>query len=424
LRSELAQDTRPHLLFLCQTLPFPPDGGAHIRSYHLLRLLSREYRVTALHFYRRATRPTPEHVRSGLDGLKDIAEVEAYPIPQEFSRIRWYWDHIRSVLARRAYTVFTYESRDFARRVRALLSTNEFSLVHVDSLDLAYYLPLLEEVPMVCGHHNIESALLERRAEVQQDPVSRVYMRLQSRFTRAEERRWAPKVSLNITCSPVDSDVLTTLAPNAGVTSIPNGVDTRGFPPSFSGMEGIVFVGGYSWFPNADGMRWFAEDILPLIRHQAPHLPVTWVGRMPAPTGKEFEDRFGITVTGYVDDIRPYVHRAACMIVPLRVGGGTRLKILDGWSLGSAIVSSSVGCEGLDARHDQNILIADSSEEFAQAVLQVVSDAELRERLGRAGRETAETVYDWAVIGDRLLKEYRDLRAASGLPKSSTPGGR
>ncbi len=189
------------------------------------------------------------------------------------------------------------------------------------------------------------------------------------------------------------------LAPGAPFAVVPNGVDTHTFRPASVPQAGVVFVGGYSWYPNRDALAHFAEDVLPLLRAQVPGVQVRWVGRAPDEVRREYRERHGMELTGYVEDIRPSVHQAACYVVPLRVGGGTRLKILDAWAMGKAVVSTSVGCEGLDARDGENILVRDDPAEFAAAVRRVLEDDALRARLGEAARRTAEEVYEWEVIG-------------------------
>ena len=165
------------------------------------------------------------------------------------------------------------------------------------------------------------------------------------------------------------------LVPNARFEVIPNGVDVDAFVPSAGGAkDGIVFVGGMSWFPNADALEFFDEEILPLVRARDERVKVTWVGRAKPDVIASYAKR-GIELTGHVDDIRPYVGSAACYVVPLRIGGGTRLKILDAWAMGKAVVSTSVGCEGLDAVDGQNILIRDDPAAFAAAVMMVLRDS-------------------------------------------------
>ncbi len=400
---------RERLLFLAQTLPYPPDGGVQIRTYNVLRLLARRFDVTALCFYRRASHPTPEHVERSLKGLSELVEVEAFPIPQEYSRRQLLLDHAVSSVTGRVYTVRSYRSTAYRERIQQLLNDRSIRLVHVDSLDLSDYLPMVSGIPTVCTHHNVESALLRRRAEQESSSLRRAYLRYQSRLMRREEARWAPRVDLNATVSPADAELLRDIAPGARTRVVPNGVDTRLFQPAPGGEDGIVFVGGYTWFPNRDALGYFAEEILPLIRRKDADVPVRWIGRAPAAVREEYREHHAIELTGYVDSIQPLVSRAACYVVPLRVGGGTRLKILDAWAMGKAVVSTSVGCEGLDARDGENILIRDEPAGFADAVHRVLRDPALRERLGNAARRTVETTYDWDVIGRTMIPAYEEL---------------
>jgi glycosyltransferase involved in cell wall biosynthesis len=402
------QRPKPRLLFLCQTLPYPPDTGVAVRTYNVLRLLAREFDVTALCFYRAAERTSSDDLQRSVKGLQPLAHVEAFPIPQEHSKARFVFDHVRSLVSRRAYTVWAYESTEFRQRVRELVNNMEFQLVHMDSLDLVGYLPWLSGLPVVCVHHNVESALLRRRAATTRGLAGR-YIALQARLTEMEERRWCPAVSLNIAVSDADRDVFQEIAPSARFVVVPNGVDTLNFQPMDASVEGIVFVGGYSWQPNRDAMEHFCLKVLPLLRARGIYAGVTWVGRVPDVVKHEYAERFGVNLTGYVDDIRPLVQRAACYVAPLLAGGGTRLKILDAWAMGKAVVSTAVGCEGLEARDGENILVRDSAEDFADGVEAVLADGELRRRLGAEARRTAEKRYNWEVIGDQMLPHYRNL---------------
>jgi glycosyltransferase involved in cell wall biosynthesis len=410
---------KPAILFLCQTLPYPPDGGVAIRSYNVLRLLARHYRVTALCFYRRAVM---QDVSASLAALSRIAHsVEAFPIEQEYSRGRLVRDHLKSLANRRVYTVSAYESPAFRARLQSLLHDNAFELVHVDSLDLSGYLPLLSGVPTVCVHHNVESALLRRRAHVESSPARRAYLMLQARLMEREERTWCPRVALNVAVSEADLIEFQRIAPGASVAVVPNGVDVSQFVPGGAGECGLVFVGGMTWFPNKDALEHFARDILPALRSLGCQERVTWVGRA-LPGAAEVYAPLGITLTGYVDDIRDYVQAAACYIVPLRVGGGTRLKILDAWAMGKAVVSTSVGCEGLDARDGWNILIRNNPREFAEAVRMVLADESLRASLGANARATAERIYSWDVIGEAMFADYEAIRLGAPRPAPSATG--
>jgi glycosyltransferase involved in cell wall biosynthesis len=400
---------RPKLLFLCHKLPYPTTSGARLRSYNVLRILARHFDVTALFFYRKVEHADEKEVQDALRALGRFAHVEAFPTPQDHSRARFGADHLRSLLSRTAYTRFVYASRSFSARLGELLRSSRFDLVHVDSLDLAGYLPAIGSLPVVCTHHNVESALLERRARSERSPLLRRYIAMQAGLLRKEERRWCPRVSLNIAVSEADHHGLREIAPTGRYFVVPNGVDTDVFRPASGPQDGIVFVGPHSWYPNRDAMEYFSREILPLLRARHPDVPVRWVGRASDETRRLYRDEYGVELTGYVDDVQPHVHSAACYVVPLRVGGGTRLKIVDAWAMGKAMVSTSIGCEGLDARDGENILIRDTPEAFAAAVESVLTDGELRRRLEAGARMTAERVYDWDVIGEQMVPQYMSL---------------
>ena len=406
----MAELKRPRLLFLCQTLPFPADGGVWIRTYHVLRLLSESFDITALCFERAASSgASGEQARAaGREGLRPLGDVEVFPIPQRHSRMRFLYDHARSALLRRVYTTYVYDSRAFKRRLAELLESTAFDLVHIDSLDLARYLPACHGLPVVGVHHDIESALLRRRAGVQKNAWRRAYFLYQSARMEEVERRWCPRLALNVTVSDHDRDRLEKLAPGARTLVVPNGVDTSEFTPDGAGGTGVAYVGGTNPFPNLDALRFFAADVLPHIR-AAVDVPVTWIGRASPEQQSEFADCYGIDLTGYVDDVRPLLHAAACHIVPLRVGGGTRLKILSSWAMGKPVVSTSVGCEGLHANDGENILIRDEPAAFAEAVVRVINDRDLRRRLGEQGRRTAEGFYSWNTVGRHMTAAYLSL---------------
>jgi len=408
----------PRLLFVSQVLPYPPDGGVKIRTYHILRLLAQRYNVTALCFFRSKGGALQVDVENSVAALSRFSRVEAFPLPQDRSKLRLGWDHLRSIISRRVYTVSGYESKDFRQRLVSLLREEEYCMVHADSLDLSPYFPAIEGIPLACTHHDAQSVLLQRRAERQKNPLMRKYMRLQSNLMEREERRWCPDVSLNVTVSERDRDVLREIAPNGRYSVVPNGVDTEFFAPSDAPEQGMVFVGGTTWFPNRDALEYFNADILPALRRAGVRDAVQWVGRASPTELRKAQGWDGIEMTGFVPDVRPFIRDAACYIVPLRVGGGTRIKILDAWAMGKAVVSTSIGCEGLDAIDGNNILIRDDPDSFAEAVRDLLNDPALRRRLGEAGRKTVETTYSWEVVGRHLIETYENLLASTDPPRA------
>jgi len=389
---------RGELLVLSHRVPYPPHNGAALRTYNMLRLLARDFNITGLCFDRQDAATARLGLEARRDGLRPFGRFEAYPIPQEASRARFAWDHARSVLTGRPYTWYVHDSAAYRVRLAELLGSQRWDAVHVDSMDLVRMLPLVHHLPVIVTHHNVESALLRRRGGA--------YLRLQANAIERAERYWLPRVTLNIAVSPDDAQAFRALAPAARVEVVPNGVDTQYFAPSEEPQSGCVFVGGTSWHPNRDALHWFAQEIAPRLRTRGVPADVTWVGRATDAERREFSRVEGLTLTGYVDDIRPYVARAACYIAPLRVGGGTRLKLLDAWAMGKAIVSTTIGAEGLGARHGETMLLADTADAFADAIASVLRDEVLRRRIGAAARREAEERFSWDVIGETVRRLY------------------
>jgi glycosyltransferase involved in cell wall biosynthesis len=354
--------------------------------------------------------------------LSKFAAVDVFPLPQRHSRVRYGWDHFRSIARGRAYTEYLYESRAFRRQLTAVVESTTFDLVHADSLDMAGYFAACGDTPIVCVHHDVESALLDRRAAVERSGWRAAYLRYQARLTRRLERHWCGRVALNVAVSELDRILLKQLVPAARVAVVPNGVDTDEFRPVDTGGAGAAFIGGTGWFPNLDALEFFAGQIWPHLRAAAPGVRVRWVGQATAEQQREYGERHGIELTGYVGDVKPFMCEAACHIVPLRAGGGTRLKILNSWAMGKPVVSTSIGCEGLAAIDGDNILIRDDPKEFAAAVVSLLANSAMRRRLSERGRATVERLYSWDIIAGGMIETYlnvarlrtRDHRVACG----------
>lgn len=356
--------------------------------------------------------------------MGETGPAEAFPIPQEHSRARWLTDHVRSLVTRTVYTRYLHDSAAFSAWLDDTLAEGDFDIVHVDSLDLSGYLPRLQGIPVVCTHHNCEHELLARRAASEGNALQRAYLSFQARRAAEEAREWCPRVALNVTVSARDRDALAAVAPGARFLVVENGVDTSYFAPGGNGSTAeagtagppsLVFVGSHGWYPNRDAMEFFGTEVMPMLRDRLGEVDVVWIGRASEAVRDRLARRFGIRLTGYVDDVRPYIRAATCYVAPLRVGGGTRLKILDAWAMGAAVVSTAVGCEGLETAPGENILVADDPRSFADSVVRLVEDADLRRRIGGEGRRTAVRRYDWRVLGDRMLERYLAIAGRSPL---------
>jgi glycosyltransferase involved in cell wall biosynthesis len=402
--------TRRSLLFLSHRLPYPPHNGAALRTYNVIRLLARDFDLHVLCFDRADSATAGMPLAQRMGAMAEFGSFEVFPIPQQGNRVRFVADHARSVVHRVPYTYYVHDSAPFASRLRSLLAEKRFSLVHMDSMDLIRFLPLLDVLPVVCTHHNVESALMKRRASNEESWLARGYLAHQAALLRQAEREWVPRVALNIVVSDADRDALHAIAPTGRIATVPNGVDTDFFAPvDVASPDGCVFVGGTTWYPNRDALEWYVSEIAPTAKAMGVIAPVTWVGRAATEELQRFAGDSTLHLTGYVEDVRPHVQRAKCFIVPLRVGGGTRLKILDAWAMGAAVISTSIGCEGLAAVDGENIIIADTAEEFATAIARVLRDDALRGTLGANARRTAVERYSWDVLGVTMRELYLGL---------------
>jgi glycosyltransferase involved in cell wall biosynthesis len=298
-------------------------------------------------------------------------------------------------------------------RAVAQAAARGIDLVHLDTIDLAPYADLIGDLPVVLHHHNVESLLLGRRIRFVKNPITKAYYALQTmRIARMETIECA-RHALNVVVSQVDADSLHALCAEARVAIVPNGVDLDYYrpPPDPVDENRIVWAGSMGWFPNRQAVETFCEETWPRIREARPGVAFDVIGHSPPPAARAAA---GVSLHGFVEDTRPIVARAAAFVVPIRIAGGTRLKILDAMAMGKAIISTSIGCEGLDVTPGTDILVADDPAEFARQTVRVLEDAGLRERLGAAARRTVERTYGWDRVWMRLEEAYRAILADNG----------
>jgi len=417
---------RPKLLFLSHNLPYPPHSGGQNRTYHVARQLQEGFDVTLLPFVRKNHHGSPAEVTAARDRLSQELTQVGHPrlIRSEWSGIRNLRDHLLSLAARRPYTYFQYQDREYLRQLKSHLSHEQPDIVHLDAIDLAGYTPNLPDVPITCTHHDIESELLSRKAEHAESRIFRPYIKHQSALVRRVEKSFSPRFSLNLMMSPLDSDRLQRISPDAPTVVIPNGVDTNALSPAAaSEVAGrVVFIGPTYILANRDAVDFLFNDIWHHVRNGRPSATLRLLGRNPPANQARYVQQDGVVGAGYVADIQPHLAEASCSVVPVRVGGGTRIKILESWAMGLPVVSTSLGCEGLAAVDGQNILIRDEPESFARAVVEVLSNKNLRTRLRQEGRQTAEDLYSWDSIGHRLRSAYMELIRSNEKPNLQMAG--
>ena len=397
------------VLFLSQIVPYPPHGGVLQRGYNIVRELSRESQVHLLAFVHPDVLPTEEACRDSQVVLSKYCEaVEYFSLWPKTSSLHRIAGLAAGAVSSQPFSVLAHRSALFQRRVAELVATKDFDLIHVDTIALAQFLDQRWSIPTVLTHHNIESQLMERRAGAESSLLARLYLRRETRKLLAYEAEMSGTFDVNVFVAQTDEQTLTERVSGLRTAVVSNGVDVDYFTPN-RGKDSptLIYAGGMNMFANRDAVMFFLNEIWPLIRNQVPDVRFFAVGQDPPKELLELAARDPqIVVTGYVNDVRPLVRDASVYVVPLRVGGGTRLKVLDAMAMGKAMVSTSIGCEGLDVLPDKHLLVADSLEQFSDKTVKLLLDPSRRNTLGCAARELVEQRYSWRMIGGQLLNAY------------------
>ncbi len=405
------------LLVLSHLVPYPPTSGVVARCYNLLREVAQHHEVHLLAFNQSLMLPGPEQVEAATEELRrSCASVRVFALPHDATRWQQAAIYARNLLSAEPYFFPRFRSEAFARAVHDVIEKHSIDLVQCETIAMAPYAEGIADRPTLLVHQNVESDLLRRRARSERNPALRAFFGLQAPRVARYEDRYLKSMSAHVMVSEDDRSLLVGRARGARVVVVPNGVDTAYFAPgrpAEAAAPELIFVGGMSWYPNSDAITWFLDSIWPEIRRQRPDVRFTAVGSHPCPAllRAAEEDPEHVAAPGLVPDIRPLVDRAALFVCPFRVGGGTRLKILDAWAMGKPLLSTGVGCEGLGAENGRDLVIADEPGAFANEAVALLGDAARRQRLGERGRERALAEYAWPVVGRALLDLYGELTA-------------
>jgi sugar transferase (PEP-CTERM/EpsH1 system associated) len=398
------------ILFLTPDLPYPPHQGAAIRTFNLIKNLTVRYDIHLLSFFEESNMsneigPLPRYCTS-------IATV---PPPERSNKRR----ALSVLLSAKPDMALRLPSNEFTNQLRIYLERERFDFVQVEAIEMAQYGLAIKEMDLpsaplvIFDDINAEYVLQKRAFETDLKHPSlwlgAFYSLIQWQKLRRYETEACRGMDRVVVVSEADEEALQRLLPDLQSIVVPNGVDTSYYLPA--GMEKesdttLVFTGKMDFRPNVDAVLWFAQKAWPLIQESIPGARFKVVGRNPHPRLHHLKGLPGITITGYVNDIRPYIAEAAVYVVPLRVGGGTRLKVLEAMSMSKAIVSTSMGCEGIDITPEQDLLIADEPLFFAKKVVELAKDRERRRELGLAARLLVEARYDWQHITSLMEQVY------------------
>lgn len=381
---------------------WPLNTGGRLRSFHIVRELARRHRVTVL------TTHGPEDDAEGLArNLPEDSEVVSFPYaaPKQGSG-RFVTALLRSWASPLPVDLWRWRVPALKREVCRLVNSRRIDLCVADFLAAVPNVPRDASVPVVYFSHNVEHMIWQRLSRIEPRLWRRLLLEIEWRKMRRFEARACAGASLVVAVSERDRDLLAVAARSGNVTAIPTGVDTTYFAPNGTSeaAKTLVFSGSMDWYPNEDAILYFMAEILPRIRREMPGVTLTIVGRNPRSDLCAAAAHAGVRVTGTVADVRPYLAEGEVYVVPLRVGGGTRLKIFEALAMGKAVVSTRVGAEGLPLVSGEHFLAADDPQAFARAVIRLLDDPGQRRALGMAGRRLVEERFSW-------LKVARDFEA-------------
>lgn len=386
---------------------WPPTAGSRLRSFHILAELSRRQRVTVL------TTHGPDEEGEALSRHLPECEVVSYPYaaPKQGSA-GFVRALARSWLSPLPVDLWRWQVPELRAAVAARLAAGGVDICLADFLVSVPNLPREPAAPVVLFEHNVEHMIWLRLARLERSGWRRPALELEWRKMRRVEAAACARARLTLAVSEADRAALAGLAPGARVLSVPTGVDTTYFYPNGTPESAarLVFTGAMDWYPNEDAMLHFIRDVFPLLRAALPQVSLAVVGRNPSARLKAAGGD-GVHVVGRVEDVRPYVAEAAVFVVPLRAGGGTRLKIFEALAMGKAVVSTTVGAEGLPLTPGQHLLLADDPQRFANAVLSLLRDPGQRGALGAAGRRLVEERFSWPMVAEAFEARLADALA-------------
>ncbi len=398
------------ILYVSQQLPWPKHSGGNIRAFHMLQALAKRHEVVLC-----SSSDGSALAREGEKIFGEMCtETRIVADPKQVSAFGQAKGVIKSLLSGESAVLEHNRSAALSAAVQGVLAEGGIDSMFLSQLDATMSVDFATSPPVVIDTQNLLYEYYARRAEIESGVLRRWVCRREARMLRAFELEVFGRAARTVVCSETEREQLHQLDSKLQVEVVPNGVDLDSMPaPDFErdvDSRELVFVGDLAYGPNQDAALHFIRDVLPLVQAREPRAKFLAVGRNPSEElvaiGKERED---VIVTGFVDDVAEWIDRAELYVVPIRYGGGTRLKVLEAFAFGKPTISTSVGAEGIDYNEGQDILIRDEPRAMADAILQLFEDRELAKRLAIAARRTAEERYGWDQLGERMADIHEQL---------------
>jgi sugar transferase (PEP-CTERM/EpsH1 system associated) len=383
------------ILYLCHRFPFPPKRGGKIRPFNMIRHFSAAGHEVTVCSLARSTAEAEE-------GQGISPHVAGQALGLVSAPLQWARMILRLPLTTPSSMGYFYSS-SLARQVRELLRTQTWDLIFVHCSSVAPYVEHVKDVPKILDFGDMDSQKWLEYAKHKPFPLNLGYW-LEGRKMLAAEKRLAKRFDLCTATTRAEWETLESYGTDAATDWFPNGVDAEFFSPNGAPYEPdtLSFIGRMDYYPNQECMQRFCDLTWPKLLAQRPHLKLLIVGADPSPSMRALGDRPGVTVTGSVPDVRPYVRRSALMVAPLAIARGTQNKILEAMAMGVPVVTSSVAAGGVDAVAGDHLLVADTPEEQVSAIMRVIDDRSERQRLSEAGRARVLSHHAWAGSMQRL----------------------
>ncbi len=393
------------ILVIDEAFPHPLDTGKRIRSFNLCSRLALKHTVHYLAYGTEDSAAARAMVRAKIHPIAIQRQTPAK------TGLLFYLRLLGNLASANPYIVTSHYTQEFEQALHKSVDEIRPDIIVCEWTPYAAYVKNMAGPLKLIVAHNIEYRIWQRYLENERNPLKKWYIRKQTEKLVRFEKDAFHWVDGTIAVSADEGQEISEINPLLSVEVVENGVDLEYFRSGKQEDERLqlAFVGAMNWRPNQDAAVYFAEEIFPLIRKQVPEASAVFVGGAPPTQVKRLGDIAGITVTGRVDDVRPYVHQSAMVIVPLRIGGGTRLKILEAMAMGKAVVSTSIGAEGLEVTDGVNIMLADTPSDFADRVKQLSLNKPLRKQLGEAGRKLVEESYGWDLLAEKQASFMEDL---------------
>jgi glycosyltransferase involved in cell wall biosynthesis len=396
----------------------PVQNGGNIRTYHVLRYLSLRHELTFYSYY--GGKPDPNYERELQRQLPGAVAVCTGK--RELAGMARGFDYLGHLGAHPPYAVSRFADAGVQEQLRAWFREQRFDVAVCDFLDAAVNFPGRLNIPSVLFQHNVESEIWRRHAETAGNPARKMMYRMEFRKMLGYERSAVQKFQHVIAVSENDRSLMMQWVDGDRVTVVPTGVDLAQYAPDPDASNPsapepapvVTFIGAMDWEPNVDGVEYFCREVWPAIKAEVPEARLRIVGRNPVRRVQKWASD-SIEVTGRVPSVVEHLRQSAVVIVPLRIGGGTRLKIYEAMAAAKAVVSTTVGAEGLDVQHGRDIILADDARAFSQAAIMLLRDGDLRRRYEKAASETAAR-YDWSAIGQRfseVLQSVAETKSAA-----------